>query len=394
MSRRRVSSGPSRGLGRRRGPPRDIDLRQAGEVGETLDRMPVAVPRPEVHLAEAASHPEDVIDDADALNERRPVEPRDESHARDHVPDRDVHRCLALVLDADHLLGGHVLAGNDCLEPTERRRGVGILIPQPLEELDARRRRERRGSQATERGAGRLRAVRPETEQTVGELVGPLPRRPRPDDLFGDPAKVLHQEDPEADGDRPQLSDRQRVHFLVGPDHPAEGLRLEQAVGVRDVRPRKAEHARIACEVTLSQFRQLVVVVGRQVVSDLSELLVDDREVVDEPLGGRRDRPFLGDRPSQRAVRLDQDPAVLGDARPDRVATSRLVGHALGTGQAPGMVLQPLHAEELGEDRLVEGGRPADPRPDPAGRISQRIGDGHGRLPTGRLTTSSYVATS
>src|SRR5207247_4948015 len=82
MSRRRVSSGPSRGLGRRRGPPRDIDLRQAGEVGETLDRMPVAVPRPEVHLAEAASHPEDVIDDADALNERRPVEPRDESQDR------------------------------------------------------------------------------------------------------------------------------------------------------------------------------------------------------------------------------------------------------------------------------------------------------------------------
>ena len=66
--------------------------------------------------------------------------------------------------------------------------------------------------------------------------------------------------------------------------------------------------------MALGQFGELAVVVGRQVVADLPELLVDDVEVVDEPFGRRRDRTFVLDRTGQEAVRREQDTAILGDA--------------------------------------------------------------------------------
>ena len=78
---------------------------------------------------------------------------------------------------------------------------------------------------------------------------------------------------------------------------------------MRDKGPGDAEDARIAGERPAGELRQLAVVARRQIVADLADLLVDDVEVVDQPLRGRGDRPFLGDRPGEDPVRLDQLPA-------------------------------------------------------------------------------------
>ena len=104
------------------------------------------------------------------------------------------------------------------------------------------------------------------------------------------------------------------------------------------------------------QLGQLAVVVGRQVVADLAELLVDDREVVDEPLCSRRDRSFVLDGAGQEAIRLHQDPAVLGDPWPDRLPSPVLGADLLRLGKRPGVFLQALDAEELGEDRFAQLG--------------------------------------
>jgi len=69
--------------------------------------------------------------------------------------------------------------------------------------------------------------------------------------------------------------------------------------------------------MTTGQLRELPVVVRREVVADLTQLLVDDREVVDQPLGGRSDRALLFDRLSQHPVRLDEHTTVLGDSGTD-----------------------------------------------------------------------------
>ncbi len=129
-----------------------------------------------------------------------------------------------------------------------------------------------------------------EAEQLVGELVGHLPRRAAAHDLLREAAEVVDEKDAEADRDRPQLADRQRLDLLVGAHHATQDLGIEAAVGVGDVGPREPQHPRIAGEMASGQLGELAVVVRRQVVVDLAELLVDDVEVVDEPLGGRRDR--------------------------------------------------------------------------------------------------------
>ena len=369
--------GRRRGVRHRRGPPGDLDLGQARTPRQLFDGVPVAISSREVHLPERTSRTKDLVDEADAFDELGPVEPRDEAHARDHVSDRHVHRRLALVLEADHLLGGGPLGREELLQPAEGGGDRRVLIAQALEELDAGRRRERRGREPTQGCRRDLRAVRAEAEQAVGELVRLLPRCPASHDLLRDAAEVVDEEDPEADRDRPQLADRQRLHALVGAHHAPQALRFEAAVRVRDVGPGKTQDPRVAREMALGQLGELAVVVRGQVVADLAELLVDDVEVVDEPFGGRRDRPFVLDRAGQDAVRLQQDAAVLGDAGPDGVSPTGRVGDRLGGGEGLRVLLQPLHAEELGEDRLFELGLRANPPPTASGRVSERLVRSH-----------------
>ena len=126
------------------GPSRDLNLGQPGAPGQVLDGMPVAISGGEVHVPERAALAESFVDQADALDEGGPVEPRDEPHARDHVADRHVHRRLALVLQANRLLGRGPLARQELLQPAERGGDGRILVPQALEQLHPGRRREAR----------------------------------------------------------------------------------------------------------------------------------------------------------------------------------------------------------------------------------------------------------
>jgi hypothetical protein len=86
------------------------------------------------------------------------------------------------------------------------------------------------------------------------------------------------------DGHGPELADAERLDSLVGTDETAECLHIESAVGVGHVGPGEAIDAGVSCEVARRDLRQPAVVAPREVVSDLPELLVDDVEVVEEPL--------------------------------------------------------------------------------------------------------------
>ena len=322
--------------------------------------MSVAIPGREVLVPERVRRAKDLVDQADALNELGPIEPRDVPHARDHVADGHVHRGLALVLDADRLIGADALGGEALLEPAEGRGDRGILITQTLEQLDPRRGRECARRQPTQGRHRGLRALGAEAQQAVGDPIRRFTGFPAAHDLLREAAEVVDEEDPQADRDRPELADRQRLHLLIGHHHAPQALRVEPAVRVGDIRPGEAHDAGEACKMALRELRELVVVVSGQVVADLAELLVDDREVVDEPFGGGGDGAFVLDRASQNAVRLQQDAAVLGDPGLDGVSPARRIRDLLGGGQGLGMLLQTFHAEELGEDRLFEPGLPAD----------------------------------
>ena len=221
------------------------------------------------------------------------------------------------MLELDQFLGGRALRRQQLLQFAQRWSDRRVLITQTLEELDAAGGREPRTRQLAQCHRRVVRIVA-EAEQAIGELVGDLAIRPAAHDPFGDPSQVLDEQDAQADGDRPQLAGRQRLHLLVGAHHPPQALGIEPAVGVGDVRPRQPEHAWISVEVAAGKLRELPVVVGREVVADLADLLVDDREVVDQPLGRRCDRALLPDRLGQHPIRLDQHATVVRHARPDR----------------------------------------------------------------------------
>ena len=84
---------------------------------------------------------------------------------------------------------------------------------------------------------------------------------------------------------------------------------------MRDKRPYQPVDARISFERPLGQLRELLVVAGWQVVTDLPELFVHDVEIVHEPFGCGRNRPFLADRLRDGAVGLQEDTSVLLDPK-------------------------------------------------------------------------------
>ena len=162
---------------------------------------------------------------------------------------------------------------------------------------------------------------------------------------------------PDAPCDRPELADRQRLNTLVGADEPPEHVRVEPAVRMRHERPGQSVDARIALERPLGQLGKLPVEAGRQIVADLTQLFIDDVEVVDQPLRGRSDRAFFPDGLRDRAIRVAQHASVVLDARQQRAPLHRPAQDTLGPRQALGVLLEALGAEELRPDRFLA--RPA-----------------------------------
>ncbi len=114
---------------------------------------------------------------------------------------------------------------------------------------------------------------------------------------------------------------------LVGADEARERLGVEPTVGVLDERQGERIDARVALERARRELRELAVEAPGEVVHDLAELLVDDREVVHEPLGRRRDRVLGADGFEDAPLGGPQGPGVLAESPEERLARVVLAGH-------------------------------------------------------------------
>jgi len=141
---------------------------------------------------------------------------------------------------------------------------------------------------------------------------------------------------------------------LVGVKEPAQQSRIEPAVGVCDEDPCQAINPRVALQRSTRQLRQLAIEAGRQIVFNLADLLRDHGIVIDEPLGCRGDWLILARGLGDGTVRLEQHPAVVSQPRRERPAPLGSGRHRLCCGEAFGMLLQALDAEELRADRLFQ----------------------------------------
>jgi len=159
----------------------------------------------------------------------------------------------------------------------------GILIPQTLYELHD----ERRGHGAlvvmSAHQRVRVGCLAVDAEQAVGNHIGLLTCDAAADNAARGATHVLHEHDAQRDGDRPELTNGERLHALIGAHEPTQCFRIEAAVGVRHVRPGDTEHARVAREVAIRKFRQLPIEPRRQINANLADLLFDDVIVVEQP---------------------------------------------------------------------------------------------------------------
>ena len=148
----------------------------------------------------------------------------------------------------------------------------------------------------------------------------------------------------------------QRGDRLEGLDVPADPGLVQAAVGVRHQRQGQREDARIAGQRAVGQLGQLRVVAARQVVLDLAEGVLDDVEIIGEPLGLEAPGPGMDGVLDDPAVRLDQDAPVLREAAEQGGAHSGPRGRHGGRREFPGVRLQVIQAEQLGPDRLLAVG--------------------------------------
>ena len=335
--------------GKRQRGARDLHLGPPRAARQILDGLAVAVTRGEVHGAEVALGAQDAVHQAHALEELPPVERLHHAEAGDDVPHRHIGGPLALVLGAHQLLGRRAGGGEPLLEPGERRRGVGVLVSQALDELHRIGGREYLVAQTREGLGVRRPAALP--EEDVGEPVRLEAGGAPLDDLLGQPPEVLDQGEPQGDGHRPDLGDQERLDPLERPDEAPEGGGLEAAVGVLDVGPGQPHRARHVPQRALDESGKLPVEAGRKIGADFVEDVLDDVEVVHQPLCGRHRGALFVDDGREGAVVPEEHPSVVPDAGEEGGAGALPVGDPVA-GEGLGELFQPLGAEELAANRL------------------------------------------
>lgn len=260
------------------------------------------------------------------------------------------------MLVGDDRLGGGAAPGQALVDPAQGRRQARILIAQPLDQLYEESVRQLGSAQGRQHVRRRLSDAATGAEEAIGDDIGLLARGAAGHHAIRDAPQVLHQDDPERNGHGPELADGERFDLLIRTHEAAQHAGFEQAVSVRHIGPAQPEYPRQAGEGATIELRQLAVVAPWQVRPDVSDLLLDDVEVVDQPFGGRGDLRAIGDRHRAIAEGGDQRRFV-GRQPTDQFQTSPVGGaDTLRRRQTQGVLLQSLGAEQLGAYRLLVPG--------------------------------------
>ncbi len=339
---------------------RDLLLLHARALGELFDGVAIAIACLKIHPGVGASRvlAEDLLDQADPLEEQRPVDRRQQPHARDDVADGELIRRLALVLQAEHLFRRVVLRFERVLQRDPRGGRRRRLIAKPVEELDDEGSRQRtlRFRLLVEHPLDDRFRVAPARAEEQPPLPRAIARAPRGHHVPCEALQVLDEREAQHDRDRPDLADRQRRDALIRGGEIDEDLQIESSGGVRRDLPGDDVHARIAGERTVGELRQLEVVpaaadpVGSRGSDPGRRGDCRAASLQSRPAAARRTWPRSGiDRPCRDRARFDRAGAA-ADARGKVRAPS-----ATGPRRVP-------HAARAGPGRRVQAGRGGETR--------------------------------
>jgi hypothetical protein len=341
-------------------PARHLAFGELARLRDPLHDVPVLVAGGEVHPAVEAARilAQLLLHDAHRLDEVAPVHGAQESQAADGVADGDLRARLLLGVGLHQVLDRESRLGQALLDPGERQRESRALSLQAPRELGDERAHHRRV---------RTRHVGDHQDQVAGivlgggdHLVGPCAGAAAVDRAGGDPHRdppqVLDEGEAQHDRDRPQLAHLERRDRLVGGDEARETLGVDAAVAVGDRLEGEVVDARQPGRGPFRQARQLAAVALRQMPLGRADLLLDQVEIVEQPLRGGGDAQVRGDVGGLSFADVREDAFVRGEARQQPVAGAARREPVRGR-KALAVLLHLVGAVELRSQRrfLIEG---------------------------------------
>jgi hypothetical protein len=101
------------------------------------------------------------------------------------------------------------------------------------------------------------------------------------------------QAEAQHDGHRPELADRQAPHALIAIDEARKSVGVDAPIRVPEVIQTHSVNAGVTPHGAVRDTRQLDQVPERQILGDLTDLLLDDAGVIEQPLFGGRGLPAV-----------------------------------------------------------------------------------------------------
>jgi hypothetical protein len=315
---------PAAGLGgERHRHVRDLALAERAVLRDRLDHVAIAIARGEIHPSVQAGRvaAQLELDDADALEELAPVHRAEEPQAADGVADGDLEARLLLRVGLHQLLDRHAGLRQALLDPREGQGKRGALPLQPARQLGDERARHRRvrARHVGDHQDQALGIASGDVHHLVGPGVGAAALLHVRGDQRRDAAQVLDQREAQHDRDGPELAHLERRHALVGRHEAREAFVVDAAVAVGDRLEGEVVHARIAGGGPVGETRELAAVSPRQVAPRRADLLLDQVEVVEQPLRRGRDPPPFGDREGESVAGLREHALVVREPRQQAV---------------------------------------------------------------------------
>ena len=282
---------------------RQIERRQgclffgkARPTRQSFDAVAVVVPRFKVHArVDSRRIPaEDLLDNGESFHKVAPVDARELAQAAHAVADGELIFRLSPALPADHLAYVQAAFGQPFLKPGQGQGGRGVPALQPAREF---------GHKGAGQGHIRIRHFRHGRhhvfsiprggfQQSIRPARGRKVVAPRRGHAGGRPAQILHQRQPQHDGDGPQFPEREGRRFLIRRDETPEHVGIEPAVAVRDVLQGDIVYAGKPGRRAVGQARQFPAVLAGQVGARGADLLFHQVGVVQQPFAGRHDAPL------------------------------------------------------------------------------------------------------
>ena len=331
----------------------DLGLARAAAFRDRFDDVAILIARAEVHCRIVRIGAQRCLDDTHRLHEQPPVGRAQIAQAADAVADRDLICGLALRRELEHVLDGFAALGEPLLEPREREHERRTM---PLQST-----RELRGERIGDRDV-RLDQLGEDQHHALGSRGRDLDHAAHPGrrllalsppcgHLHDHAPQVLDHREPQHDRDRPQLAEAQRLDLLIRGDKRTQGFVVDAAVRVRDQLERDVIDARRSRRGRVREPRQLAAVCGREVLPRGADLLLDQVEVIEEPLGRRRDlaaTPYgIGD----EDIRIAQRILVVGKSIEQRVTATVPELHLVPARDRARVPFELTNAEQLRTQR-------------------------------------------